>query len=89
MKSGDGNGEWRYHNASKAVGALEKYTLKFHADRDHAMCNIQNHFIPVVQLTRLRTLSNTIFWGTVLSQNLTGMPSPSVQSGSITMEVPG
>jgi hypothetical protein len=34
---------------------------KFHADRDHAMCNIQNRSFPVVQLTQLRKLSNKNF----------------------------
>jgi hypothetical protein len=41
--------------------ALQKYMHEFHADRDHAMCNIQNRSIPAVQLTRLRKLSNQIF----------------------------
>jgi hypothetical protein len=34
---------------------------EFHADRDHAMCNIQNRSIPVVQLTQLRKVSNKTF----------------------------
>jgi hypothetical protein len=33
--------------------ALQTYTHEFHADRDHAMCNIQNRSIPAVQLTQL------------------------------------
>jgi hypothetical protein len=37
---------------------------EFHADRDHAMCNIQNRSIPAVQLTQLRKLSNKSFQGT-------------------------
>jgi hypothetical protein len=36
--------------------ALQKYMHEFHADRDHAMCNIQNRSIPAVQLTQLRKL---------------------------------
>jgi hypothetical protein len=61
---------------------------EFHADRDHAMCNIQNRSIPAVQLTQLRNLSNKNFQGTGVLKNSV-MPSASVQSGSTTMEVPG
>jgi hypothetical protein len=42
---------------------------EFHADRDHAMCNIQNRSIPAVQLTQLRKLSNTNFQGTDVLKN--------------------
>jgi hypothetical protein len=35
---------------------LHKYMHEFHADRVHAMCNIQNHTIPVVQLMEFRKL---------------------------------
>jgi hypothetical protein len=38
--------------------ALQKYMHEFHAGRDHAMCNIQNRSIPVVQPTQLRKLSS-------------------------------
>jgi hypothetical protein len=64
------------------------YMHEFNADREHAMCNIQNRSIPVVQLTQLQKLSITTFraWG---SQKLTVMLSASVQNGSMTMEVPG
>jgi hypothetical protein len=41
-----------------AYRTLQKYMHKFYADRDHAMCNIQNRSIPAVQLTQLRKLSN-------------------------------
>jgi hypothetical protein len=44
--------------------ALQKYMHEFHADRDHAMCNIQNRSIPAVQLTQLRKLSNKNFQST-------------------------
>jgi hypothetical protein len=44
--------------------ALQKYMHEFHADRDHAMCNIQNRSIPAVQLTQLRKLCNKNFPGT-------------------------
>jgi hypothetical protein len=44
--------------------ALEKYMHEFHADRDHAMCNIQNRSIPAVHLTQLQKLSNKNFQGT-------------------------
>jgi hypothetical protein len=44
--------------------ALQKYMHEFHADRDHAMCNIQNRSIPAVQLTQLRKLSIKNFQGT-------------------------
>jgi hypothetical protein len=36
------------------VRALQTYMHEFHADRDHAMRNIQNRTIPVVQLTQLQ-----------------------------------
>jgi hypothetical protein len=42
--------------ASAAVLYMQgaaKYMHEFHADRDHALCNIQNSSIPVVQLTQL------------------------------------
>jgi hypothetical protein len=60
---------------------------EFHADRDHAMSNIQNRSIPVVQLTQLRKLSNKNL-GTGVSQKLTLMPSITAQSGGTAMEVP-
>jgi hypothetical protein len=41
---------------------------EFHADRDHAMCIIQNRSIPAVQLTQLRKLSNENFRALVFSQ---------------------
>jgi hypothetical protein len=44
--------------------AQQKDMHEFHADRDHAMCNIQNRSIPVVQLTQIRKLSNKILKGT-------------------------
>jgi hypothetical protein len=47
-----------------ANGALQKDMHEFHADRDHAMCNIQNRSILAVQLTQLRKLSNKDFQGT-------------------------
>jgi hypothetical protein len=47
-----------------AYRALQKYMHEFHADRDHAMCNMQNRSIPAVQLTQLRKLSNKNFQGT-------------------------
>jgi hypothetical protein len=71
-----------------AHGALHKYMHGFHADRDHAMCNIQNRSIAAVQKKQLQNLSNKKnFQGTGVSQKL--MPSASVQSGSTTIEVPG
>jgi hypothetical protein len=52
-----------HHGALKgpAARALQKYMHEFHADRDHAMCNIQNRSFPVVQLTQLRKLSKNNF----------------------------
>jgi hypothetical protein len=44
--------------------ALQKYMHEFHADRDYAMCNIQNRSIPTVQLTQIQKLSNKNFQGT-------------------------
>jgi hypothetical protein len=44
--------------------ALLKYMHEFHADRDHAMYNIQNRTIPVVQLTQLQNLFTKTFLGT-------------------------
>jgi hypothetical protein len=38
--------------------AGQQYMHEFLADRDHAMYNIQNRSIPVVQLTQLRKLPN-------------------------------
>jgi hypothetical protein len=43
------------------LSALQQYMHEFHADRDHAMCNIQNRSIPELQLTQLRKLSNKNF----------------------------
>jgi hypothetical protein len=39
-----------------------KYMPEFRAGKEHAMCNIQNHSIPVVQITQLRKLPNKN-WG--------------------------
>jgi hypothetical protein len=54
----------RLHKQEKkgklANRALQKYMHEFHANRDHAMCNIQNRSIPAVQLTHHRILSNWI-----------------------------
>jgi hypothetical protein len=50
--------------ARQTCRALQKYMHEFNADRDHAMCNIQNRSIQAVQLTQLRKLSNKIFHGT-------------------------
>jgi hypothetical protein len=36
--------------------ALQKYMHEFRADGDHAMCNIQNRIIPVVQLIQFQRL---------------------------------
>jgi hypothetical protein len=63
------------------IRALQKYMHEFHADRDNAKCNVQNHTLPV-QLTQLQTLSTKYFEGHWCSQKLTVMPSASVQSGS-------
>jgi hypothetical protein len=63
--------------------ALQRYVHDFHAARDHAMCNIEHRFIPVVQVTQLRKLSNENFKGSSLSQKLTVMPSASVERGSM------
>jgi hypothetical protein len=41
--------------------AQQKYMHEFHADRDHAVCNIHNRFIPVVQLKVLQKLSTKSF----------------------------
>jgi hypothetical protein len=42
--------------------SMQKYMRKFHADRvHHAMCNIQNCSIPVVQITQLKKLSKKNF----------------------------
>jgi hypothetical protein len=35
--------------------ALQRYMHEIIADRDHAMCNIQNRTIPVVQLIHFKT----------------------------------
>jgi hypothetical protein len=49
---------WQAACGPHAHRALQKYTHGFHANRDHAMCNIQNRSIPVAQLTQLGKLSN-------------------------------
>jgi hypothetical protein len=41
-----------------------KYMHDFHEDGDHAMCNIQNHTIPEVQLIQCKKLSIQNFKGT-------------------------
>jgi hypothetical protein len=46
------------------IGRCKSTCMNSHADRDHAMCNIQNRSIPAVQLTQLRKLSNKKFQGT-------------------------
>jgi hypothetical protein len=61
---------------------LQKYMDEWHEDKDHAMCNLQNRTIPVVQLTQLQNLSPREFLGRWCSQKLTVMPSTSVRSGS-------
>jgi hypothetical protein len=38
---------------------------EFSADRDHAMCNVQNRTIPVVQRMSIKT-----FWGTGVLNNV-------------------
>jgi hypothetical protein len=45
------------HFAQLPCTALQKYMHELHADRDHAMYNIYNRSIPVVQLTQLQKLS--------------------------------
>jgi hypothetical protein len=58
------------HSAGTAlVRALQMYMHEFHADTDHAMCNIQNRSMPVVQLTQLLKLSNKNFYGTGVLKN--------------------
>jgi hypothetical protein len=39
-------------NSKLVIRALHKYMHEVHADRDHAMCDIQNRTILVVQLTQ-------------------------------------
>jgi hypothetical protein len=63
------------HPSAITFRALQKYMHEFHVGRDHALCNSQNRFIPVVQLTQLRKLSNKTFKGTGESQKLTVLPS--------------
>jgi hypothetical protein len=44
-------------NASRALHAAAIDMHEFHADRDHAMYNIQSRTIPAVQLAQLQKLS--------------------------------
>jgi hypothetical protein len=48
-------------SARRPYKALLQYTHEFHADRNDAMCNLQNRTIPVVQLTQLQKLSTKNF----------------------------
>jgi hypothetical protein len=50
--------------------ALQKHMHEIHADSDHAMCNIQNSTIPVVQLTHFQKLSTKNFEGTDVLKRL-------------------
>jgi hypothetical protein len=59
--------------------ALQKYMHEFHADRDHAMCNIQTRSIPAVQLIQLRKLSNKNFQGTGILQSTQSCQVPQWQ----------
>jgi hypothetical protein len=43
---------------------MHNYIHDFHADREHAMCNIQNRPILVVQLAQVQKLSTKDFDGT-------------------------
>jgi hypothetical protein len=61
--------------------------LEFHPDRDHAICNIQNHFILVLKLTQLRKLSNKDSLGTgvlkssyVAERSMNNAWNPSIQN---------
>jgi hypothetical protein len=55
--SANGHGALPYMRTGRCKGTC----MELHADRDHAMCNIQNHSIPVVQLTQLRKPANKNF----------------------------
>jgi hypothetical protein len=50
-----------------AVRVLSNCMHEFHADGDHAMCNIQKHTIPAVQLIEFKILSIKNCWALAFS----------------------
>jgi hypothetical protein len=69
--------------------SLQKYMHEFHADRNHAMCNIQNLTIPVVQLTQLQKTPTKIVWGTGVLKSLQSCQVLQYKVAAQAMEVPG
>jgi hypothetical protein len=77
------------HAYEQGVAKSTCMNSMFRADKDYAVCNIQNRSIAVEQLTQLRKLSKKNLLGHWCSQKLTVMPSASGQSGSTTVELLG
>jgi hypothetical protein len=60
----------------------------FYADTEHAMCNIQNRTIPVLQLTQLRKLSNENFQGMCVIKRLQQCQVLQLKMPARALEVP-
>jgi hypothetical protein len=75
--------------AWRNIRGAAKYLPDFHVDRDHVICIIQNHTIPVVQLTQLQKRCTQTFKGTGVLRSLQSRQVLRYKLAAQAMEVPG